>query len=135
MSLFPTQLAMNIAKAAGIDKLTTHPTVDLNAAMADFQRISVVGDFEDALILIKAHFTRGELSEEQIDALEKIYDFTSIEVDGIMIDRVGIIARDSQSDSVSLSAVQVMNAIKNGEDDVTKGAVKKVIFELEKTGE
>jgi len=125
---------MNIAKKAKLDKLTTHG-VDLNAAIADFQKVAVLCEFDDAMIVIGAHFTRGEPDEEQIVALEKIYEFTAIEVDGIIVDRVGQIMKDSTMESISINAAQVLMNLKNGEDDVTKGAVKKVIFELEKTGE
>lgn len=134
MSMFPTQLAMNIAKKAKLDSLTTHG-VDLSAAMADFQKVSVGCELEDALVIVGAHFTRGEPNEEQLDALEKIYNFTSIEVDGIIVDRVGQIMKNSTMESIGLSAAQVLKSIKDGEDVATKGAVKKVIFELEKSSE
>lgn len=132
MSMFPTQVAMDLARKAGIHKLTTHE-IDLQEAIKDFQKVSIVSDFKDAVIMLEAHLNRGELDDEQIAMLQRIYDFTDIEVDGIIIDKIGAIVKEARVEANSLSAAQLMNSIRNGESqDITKGTIKKVIFELQK---
>lgn len=132
MSMFPTNVAMRLAKGCGIPKLL--PTeLHLEEAMADFQKVSATGEFEDALIMLNAHIISGELSEEQLDVLGKIYDFTQIEIDGIVVDSIGRVMRDSDIESNKLHAAKLLHAIRNGEggEDLTK-SVRKVIFEMDK---
>ena len=131
MSMFPTSVALSIARKAEIHKLCIHD-INLHEAMKDFQKVSVVSSFEDSIVMIEAHLHKGELNEEQIAALQRIYDFTSIEVDGIIIDKVGAIAvDDAKGSSSNLEAAKLMNQIRNGDEDV-KGNVKKIVFELQK---
>lgn len=129
-SLFPTALAMRHAKKLGIQNMITH-THELSVAMQDFQRVSLVSDFDDAITILEAHIVKGELSEEQLDGLEKVYNFTEIEADGIVIDKVGGIIEDGVLEQNKISAAQVFNSIRNGDSQDSKGAIKKVIFELE----
>jgi len=130
-SMFPTQLAMNIAKKNKMRGLVAQD-YDLVEAMRDFQRVAAVSDFKDALMIFNAHIMEGELSEDQTNGLKKIYDFTDVEVDGIIVDRVGGIMREGKLEANKLSAAQILTSIRSGESEVEKGAVKKVIFELEK---
>lgn len=129
-SMFPTALAMRHAKALGIQSMITHEH-ELSEAMKDFQKVAVVSEFENAIIILKAHIVRGELDEEQIAGLQVIFDFTEIEVDGIIIDRIGGVVREAKIEANKINAAQVFNEIRNGDSGNVKGAVKKVIFELD----
>lgn len=131
-NMFPTKLAMSIAAKAGIDKLLARP-IDLTEAMQDFQKVSTVCDFDDAIVMLEAHIVSGELSEEHRGALQRIYDFTDIEVDGFIVDRLGGIIREAKVEANSLSAATILNKIRNGEEaDPTKGDIRRVIFELDR---
>jgi len=132
MSMFPTLVSMKIAQSVNIQKLTLHD-VDLKAAIGDFQRVAATGSFEEAMIMLDAHIYHGKISEEQETALRKIYDFTEVEVNGQVIDSIGKVMKDSDIEANKLAAAKLLHEIRNGDDgDTVKGAVKKVIFELEK---
>lgn len=129
-SMFPTALAMRHARELGIHKMITREH-ELTDAMKDFQKVAVVSEFENALTILKAHIVKGELDEEQIAGLQTIFDFTGIEVDGIIIDRVGGVVREAKIEANKINAAQVFNEIRNGDSGNVKVAVKKVIFELD----
>lgn len=131
MSLFPTQTAMRLAKSANIHKLT-HTEFDISDAMRDFQRMSALSSFEDALFVFESHLKDGKNpNKSQHECLELIHRVTQLELNGIVLDHVGNIMSDSKSDSTKLDAAKLIHAIKNGED-VDESKVKKIIFELDK---
>lgn len=132
MAMFPTKVALKLARMADIHLLTTHP-IDLPAAISDFQKVAATGSFDDSLIMIEAHLTNGELSDEQVQSLEQIYEFTKIEVNGIIVNSIGSIMDDSDVESNRLHAAKLLHAIQNGEDGGNlKDSIKKITFELEK---
>jgi hypothetical protein len=99
----------------------------------DFQKVAATDSFENALIMIQAHLLRGDLDNDQLKALQIIHSLTAIEIGGIIIDRLGGILNEGKVEANSLAAAQLINAIQKGEDgENVQGAVKKIIFELQK---
>jgi len=134
MALFPTKIAVTVAKRAGIEKLFTH-AIELTDAIGDFQKVAAASDFEDALVMLQPYLTRGKLSEDHITALQKIFDFTQVEIDGIVIDSIGKIMKDSEYETSKLNAAKLLYAIRNGEEsgDIGEKTLKRFIFELDKS--
>lgn len=137
MSMFPTTVALKRAKDAGLGKLLT-TELHLNEAIADFQKVATTGDFEDALIMFEAHVVKGKLTEKHKEALNKIFDFTQVEINGIIFDSVGSVMRGSSVEANKLAAAKLAHEIRNSdvEEDGSNKTVKRIIFEMSKaTGE
>lgn len=129
MSLFPTQTAMILAKSAGIQKLTS-TEFDLSDALRDFQRMSAMSEFDDAMFVLRSHLTKDP-NKTQRECLELIHRVTQLELNGIILDKVGAILNESKSDSTKLDAAKLLHALKNG-DEVEGETAKRIIFELSK---
>jgi hypothetical protein len=130
--MFPTPVALMLAKKAGIQHLTASG-VDLHQAMADFQKVAVMGSYENAEIMLTAHIVKGELTDAHKEILKSIYEFTNIEINGIIFSGVGKVFSNSDSEQTKLAAARLLYELKNGDvKENDEKTIKKVIFELSK---
>ena len=128
--MFPTNLAMRLARDCGLHK-SLSTDLHLEEAMADFQKIASVSEFSDAMIIMRAHVVKEELSEAQIAVLQRIFDFTKIEVNGCIVNSITKVMTGSKIETNQLIAAKLIHGIQNGEGGAADSKeVKKIIFEL-----
>lgn len=131
MGMFPTSAALRLAKDAELEQ-HTQTIMHLNDAISDFQKVCATASFEDAMTMFDAHLYLP-ISEDQRAVLKKIYDFTQVEINGIVIDSIGRVMSDSKLEANKLAAAKLIHDIRNGDGaGSSSNDVKKIIFELAK---
>jgi hypothetical protein len=126
--MFPTKLALKTAKEAKLGDLM--PTdIDIHYAMADFQQVAAVSEFDEAIIVFNAHLKPGaELSETHRKILEKVYEFTQVEVKGILLGGVGKIFQENRVVANQLAAARMITALVDDPDSVSESDVKRLVM-------
>jgi len=123
--VFPTKLAIQIAKRAALHELLEHD-IDLPEVVNSFQCVAIVEPFEVALKVAEAQFNK-KLNAAQRKELLKIYDLTKIEFDGIIAARFAHIITHGKHDANSLAAIELWQ---NMDGAHKSDNLKKVIFSL-----
>jgi len=101
---FPTRSAVQLAKASGIDKLTSQAHAWQNALEA-FQRMSLVSDYEDC-IKVFVTYIDYKLELKHTNCLKNIYNMSKKDVLSIAMDNLlTVCERGNSKDKIAAATV------------------------------